>query len=281
MVHVTSTCMPTAGTTWCHIAGVRFAPQYEYLLPFWLCAPTRILEGDNRITGSRTDISKLCGKTFSFPWQVCFYFREMFAFNVIFLVGVFCTIAGVNAENKSKRRHYKVLPYKYVPKGVLQFPPSSHWVVNGNCYEDRATREKSYVMTMVYIDPCNHKPCILVAGQVYNVTTGFIPLKEVSGGHVNVEVYMPNRNPAHEWLPYPGFKTLNLCDQLLGGFSCPLKARQEVYFRSSLLLRKGDTLLSILPKLVDLRWTVRDDSGKVIFCSIIEACNSKECIFDG
>ena len=65
----------------------------------------------------------------------------------------------------------------------------------------------------------------------------FYPLKEVSGGHVNVEVFVPNRNPAHEWLLCPGFKTLNLCDQLLGGVSCPLKARQEVYFRSSLLLR--------------------------------------------
>ena len=204
----------------------------------------------------------------------------MFAFNVIFLVGVFCTIAGVNAENKSKSTHDEVLPYKYVPTGVLQFPPSSHWVLNGNCYEDRATREKSYVMRMAFIVPCNHKPCILVAGQVYNVTTGFIPLKEVSGGHVNVEVLLPNPNPARWWLPYPGFKTLNLCDQLLGGVSCPLKARQEVFFRFSLLLPKGDTLLSILPKLVDLRWIVRDGSGKIIFCSIIEACNSKECIFN-
>ena len=251
------------------------AAQYEYLLPFWLCAPTRIFKGGNRITGSRTDISKLCGKTFSFPWQVCFYFLEMFAFNVIFLVGVFCTIAGVNAENKSESTDYQ-----YSPPGAVQFPPSSNWAYNDVCYQDMVTPQKSYVVRVMFIDPCNHRPCILVAGQIYNVTTGFIPLKEVSSGHVNVEVYMYN-SPAHEWLPYPGFKTVNLCDQLLGGVSCPLKARQEVYFRSSLLLRKGDTLLSILPKHVELRWIVRDDSGKVIFCTWLQACNSKECIFNG
>ena len=203
----------------------------------------------------------------------------MFPFNVIFLVGVFCTIAGVNAENESES-----IDYKYTPRGVVKIPPSSDWFFGDHCYQDRATRKKSYIIRITVVDPCKHppySPCMLVAGQVYNVTTGFIPLKEVSGGHVNVDVFMRNRNPAHEWLPYPGFKTLNLCDQLLGGVSCPLKARQEVYFRSSLFLRKGDTLLSILPKHVDLRWIVRDDSGNVIFCTLVQACNSKECIFSG
>ena len=201
----------------------------------------------------------------------------MFAFNVIFLVGVFCIIAGVDAENKSESTDYREY---YYPRGVVKMPPSAHWVFDAPCYDDRATREKSYIISVMYVDPCNHRPCILVAGQVYNITTGFIPLKEVSGGHVNVEVFMYN-SPAHMWLPYPGFKTLNLCDQLLGGVSCPLKARQEVYFRSSLLLRKGDTLLSIFPKHVDLRWIVRDDSGNVIFCTLVQACNSKDCIFNG
>ena len=207
----------------------------------------------------------------------------MFAFNVIFLVGMFCTIAGVN-ENKSKRRHYKVLPYKYAPYGIGQMSPLTRSVLPIPClYQYQATWQKSYVITGMAVDPCRHTnkpdldPCIIVAGQVYNVSNGFIPLKEVSGGHVNVEVYMPNRNTAHVWLPYPGFKTLNLCDQLLGGVSCPLKARQEVYFRSSLLLPKGDTLLSILPKVLQLRWIIRDNSGKAIFCTLTEACNSKEC----
>ena len=205
---------------------------------------------------------------------MCFHFSEMFAFNVIFLVGVFCTIAGVNAENKSESTDYQ-----YSPLDHVQRPPSSHWVLYIPC-DDDDTPEKSYRITDMYVDPCNHHPCIFVAGQVYNVTTAFIPLKEVSGGHVNVEVYMYN-SPAHEWLPYPGFKTLNLCDQLLGGVSCPLKTRQEVYFRSSLLFRKGDTLLSILPKVVVIRWIVRDDSGKIISCSFIHACNSKECKYNG
>ena len=197
----------------------------------------------------------------------------MFAFNVIFLVGVFCTIAGVNAENKSESTDYQ-----HSPLARVQMPPSSQWTFDIPCYMlDSDTPEKSYKITDMYVDPCNHQPCIFVAGQVYNVTTAFIPFKEVSSGHVNVEVYMYNRNPAHEWLPYPGFKTLNFCDQLLGGVSCPLKARQEVYFSFSLLLRKGDTLLSILPKKVILRWIARDDSGKIISCSIIIACNAKEC----
>ena len=198
----------------------------------------------------------------------------MFAFNVIFLVRVFCTIAGVNAENKSESTDYQ-----YSPLDRVQRPLSSLWLHDFPCYEFPETPEKSYKITSMYVDPCNHHPCIFVAGQVYNVTNAFIPLKEVSGGHVNVEVYMYN-SPAHEWLPYPGFKTLNLCDQLLGGVSCPLKARQEVYFRSSLLFRKGDTLLSILRKLVVLRWIVRDDSGKIIYCSFIQACNSKECKYN-
>ena len=199
----------------------------------------------------------------------------MFAFNVIFLVGVFCTIAGVNAENKSESTDYQLSPLDYG-----QMPPSAQGVFELPCYQDGDTSLKSYKLSAMFVDPCNHGPCILVAGQVYNITTGFIPLKEVSGGHVNVEVFMYN-SPAHEWLPFPGFKTLNLCDQLLGGVSCPVKARQEVYFRSSLLLRKGDTLLSILPKQVDLRWIVRDDSGNVIFCTSVQACNSKECIYNG
>ena len=201
----------------------------------------------------------------------------MFAFNVIFLVGVFCTIADVNAEDKSESTDYKYLRLDHVRRR----PSSGAWVIDAPCYQGRDTRQKSYKIRDMFVDPCNYNPCIFVAGQVYNITTAFTPLKEVSGGHVNVEVYMPNRNPAHEWLPYPGFKTLNLCDQLRGGVSCPLKARQEVYFRSSLFLRKGDTLLSILPKHVDLRWIVRDDSGNVIFCAIIQTCNSKACILDG
>ena len=196
----------------------------------------------------------------------------MFAFNVIFLVGVFCTIAGVNAENKSDSTDYQ-----YSPLDHVQRPPSSHWLVDIPCYEDPATPEKSYKITSMYVDPCNQLTCIFVAGQVYNVTAAFIPFKEVSGGHMNFEVYLPNPNPAHTWLRFPGFKTLNFCDQLLGGVSCPLKARQEVYFRFSLFFRKGDTLLSILPKGVDLRWIVRDDSGKIISCSLIIACIGKEC----
>ena len=202
----------------------------------------------------------------------------MFAFNVIFLVGVFCTIAGVNAENKSESTEYKITPLEYGPR-----PPSAQYAFHFPCFfEFQPTWKKSYLTTAMFVDPCRHTnkpelPCIIVAGQTYNVTNGFFPLKEVSGGHVNVEVFVPSRNPAHEWLPFPGFKTLNLCDQLLGGVSCPLKARQEVYFRSSLLLRKGDTLLSILPKVLQLRWIIRDNSGKAIFCTLMEACNSKEC----
>ena len=179
------------------------------------------------------------------------------------------------------RNKSKSTDYQYSPLRNGKMPQSSQYVLQALCYQDRATHQKSYVIERMNIDPCNHDPCILVAGQVYNVTNGFIPLKEVSGGHVNVEVFMRNGNIAHMWLPFPGFKTLNLCDQLLGGVSCPLKARQEVYFRSSLLLRKGDTLLSILPKRVGLRWIVRDDSGNVIFCSNMEVCNSQECIYDG
>ena len=197
----------------------------------------------------------------------------MFAFNVIFLVGVFCTIAGVNAENKSESTDYQ-----YSPLQRVQRPPSAQSTIDVPCYVWHSdTAEKSYKITDMFADPCNHRPCIFVAGQVYNITAAFIPLKGVSSGHMNLEIYMPNRNRAHEWLPYPGFKTLNLCDQLLGGVSCPLKARQEVYFSFSLLLRKGDTLLSILPKKVLLRWIARDDSGKIISCSIIIACNAKEC----
>ena len=197
----------------------------------------------------------------------------MFAFNVIFLVGVFCTIAGVNAENKSKSTDYQ---NSWLARARR---PSSQWVYEFPCYDFPETPEKSYRIADMYVDPCNHHPCIFVAGQVYNITTALIPFKEVSGGHVNVEVYMYN-SPAHEWLPYPGFKTLNLCDQLLDGVSCPVKAQQKVYFKSSLLFRKGDTLLSILRKTVVLRWIVRDDSGKIISCSFIEACNSKECKMD-
>ena len=215
-------------------------------------------------------------ENFLFPLTSVFYSLEMFAFDVIFLVGMFCTIAGVNAENKSESTDFQHSPLDFVT-----IPPSSRQVSDWLCYQDLVTPQKSYVMGGMVVDPCNHWPCILVAGQIYNVTNSFIPLKEVSGGHVNVEVLVPNRNPAHWGLPFPGFKTLNLCDQLLGGLSCPLKARQEVYFRSSLLLRKGETLLSILPKRITLRWIVRDDSGKVIFCSRIEACNSKECISNG
>ena len=205
---------------------------------------------------------------------MCFYFLEMFAFNVIFLVGVFCTIAGVNAENKSESTDFQ-----YSPLDRVQRPPSSHRLVVIPCYEDPTTPERSYKITSLFVDPCNHRPCIFVAGQVYNVTAAFFPFKEVTGGHVNVEVNMYN-GPAHEWLPYPGFKTLNFCDQLLGGVSCPLKARQEVYFRSSLLFRKGDTLLSILPEVLCIRWIVRDDSGKIISCPFIHVCNSKECKYN-
>ena len=203
----------------------------------------------------------------------------MFAFNVIFLVGMFCTIAGVNAENKSESTGYHMSPLAYGP-----WPQSAEPVVPLPCFmESQATWKRSYLTRTMVVDPCHHtnrpdlKPCIIVAGQIYNVTNGFYPLKEVSSGHMNVEVFVPSRNRAHWWLPFPGFKTLNLCDQLLGGVSCPLKARQEVYFRSSLLLRKGDTLLSILPKVLTLRWIIRDNSGKAIFCTLMEACNSKEC----
>ena len=205
----------------------------------------------------------------------------MCAFNGIFLVGMFCTIAGVNAENKSESTDYHSSPLDYGPL----WPSSAQDVFHLRnfpfpCFsESQATRQKSYISTTMYVDPCRHYhiPCIIVAGQIYNVSNGFYPLEEVSGGHVNLEVFMYN-NPAHMWLPFPGFKTLNLCDQLLGGVSCPLKARHEVYFRSSLLLPNGDTLLSILPKLLTLRWIIRDNSGKPIFCRLMEACNSKECI---
>ena len=191
---------------------------------------------------------------------------------------MFCTIGGVNAENKSESTDYHISPLEYGP-----WPQSAEWVFPLPCLiEEQATWKKVYLTTRMVVDPCHHtnrpdlKPCIIVAGQIYNVTNAFYPLKEVSGGHMNVEVFMYN-SPAHWWLPFPGFKTLNLCDQLLGGVSCPLKARQEVYFRSSLLLRKGDTLLSILPKVLTLRWIIRDNSGKVIFCTLVEVCNSKEC----
>ena len=121
----------------------------------------------------------------------------------------------------------------------------------------------------VNISPCSKFPCPLAPNKKYNVTIKFTANEAVSAGHVMLKAEL-----AHLWLPYPGFEYTKMCDRLLGGASCPLKAGQTVLYNTPLSIPKG-TPVAFLPDVLPISWTVKDKSGKNVLCFVTEASITK------
>ena len=117
-------------------------------------------------------------------------------------------------------------------------------------------------MQWVNMNPCDNSRCIMSPKQEYNMTVRFTTDKALTGGSLMVFL---SQGDNHK--DYKGFKPVDVCKNLLGGESCPLKSNHTVSLRFPLFLPTAP--LKSLPDILTFTAMVTnhdDPSGKPLMC---------------
>ena len=187
----------------------------------------------------------------------------MVSFNVIhvLVVGMSVEILGLCAASLHRQRDF------WCP---LPLGKKSH-------------EDLPYHLVGAGVEPCNatNKLCVVQANKSYKIILGALFKYMVKDGQVNVYA-LTHRS----LIPFPGFKSFDMCDRLFVGGPCPLEpSRTGASFRLNLAFPNKGSMHKLLYdhggplrfRVIHIRVEVKNSLGAIIYCNELYFCYEKPC----